>query len=597
MNKQQMRNLILSAGILLALFSTSVQAQDWTDGSFTLWNSFGSAGTGDGQFQQADGIAVDENGLIYVSDYQLHRIQVFKADGSFVRKWGTQGSGVNQFENPRGLDIGPDGNLYVCDWGNHRICVYQPDGTFVRSWGSLGTGDGQFNNPIRISIDGGGSVFVSDYENNRVQVFNPEGTFIKKISLSNHPVMGIAAIDDGGFYVGAGSTESDSARSIQQYDADGQFVRTVDYVQYGDGKNGIAINDQGILIDGRGSWVSLSSPPRYNGRIAFVNNSGEVLSAVSGSDYNVYNVSCMPNGGLAYIANLYPLACSEIRIGQWVNRVVPVATNVGVWANIEQVTQRAGYPYLDIDFRANSDNGATNAQVAMCAFLGGNIAFTNLIPMRTFIDNTGTNLGSSVKLSSGLKRVTWNMAADWSANTGNLQVQAFAQKGPYYLSFNWLTIPAGGGVSNSFQICSTPVSNDDLKQVWMFLVASGDPGVALSNGAVCGVSGVYAGQILAEYREVTYVPGFPIIGSKRTQTTDVGRDFLWERMNLREPTVEELAWAKEATAPGIQQWTPRYQVGGRPSKVNEFGLDTGASTIQSAEGLFSYTSSFWAVKK
>ena len=67
--------------LFVLLFACSaVHAQDWTDGSLTVWHSFGSQGTGDGQFQEANGIAVDHEGLIYVSDCQLHRIQVFQVE-------------------------------------------------------------------------------------------------------------------------------------------------------------------------------------------------------------------------------------------------------------------------------------------------------------------------------------------------------------------------------------------------------------------------------------------------------------------------------------------------------------------------------------
>jgi DNA-binding beta-propeller fold protein YncE len=46
---------------------------------------------GDGQFQEPWGIAVDDQGTVYVADTWNHRIQVFDSDGTFRTKWGTYG--------------------------------------------------------------------------------------------------------------------------------------------------------------------------------------------------------------------------------------------------------------------------------------------------------------------------------------------------------------------------------------------------------------------------------------------------------------------------------------------------------------------------
>jgi hypothetical protein len=63
-------------------------------------------------------------------------------------------------------------------------------------------------------------------------------------------------------------------------------------------------------------------------------------------------------------------------------------------------------------------------------------------------------------------------------------------------------------------------------------------------------------------------------------TTKLGRDFILQRMGLREATAAEVTRAKEAGTPGvINQWEPKLKVGPgeRPAKVNAYGFDTGAS--------------------
>ena len=54
----------------------------------TTWGSYGS---GDGQFQGAAGVAVDAAGNVYVADDWNHRIQKFTSNGTFITKWGSEG--------------------------------------------------------------------------------------------------------------------------------------------------------------------------------------------------------------------------------------------------------------------------------------------------------------------------------------------------------------------------------------------------------------------------------------------------------------------------------------------------------------------------
>jgi len=62
-------------------------------------------------------------------------------------------------------------------------------------------------------------------------------------------------------------------------------------------------------------------------------------------------------------------------------------------------------------------------------------------------------------------------------------------------------------------------------------------------------------------------------------TSQMGRQFLFQRMGLREATAAEVTRAKEAGTPGvINQWDPKLRVGPdeRPAKINAYGFDTGA---------------------
>ena len=109
----------------------------------------------DGQLcNQVHGVAVDSSGNIYVADTRgRHRILKLTADGSLVGQIGAEPSGrralsgtePGMFFIPKGVAVDSAGNVYVVDAGNSRIQKFGPDGKYVDQWGSLGSLDGQFN--------------------------------------------------------------------------------------------------------------------------------------------------------------------------------------------------------------------------------------------------------------------------------------------------------------------------------------------------------------------------------------------------------------------------------------------------------------------
>lgn len=159
-------------------------------GEFLL--AFGSDGAGPGQLARfattggggPNGIAIDENGDVYVADTWNHRIQVFSSDGVYLRGWGDFFDAQDdpaQAETNGGLFYGPrglafhNGELYVTDTGNERVQVFTPDGAFVRMWGTTGSGETNLLEPVGIAVTTDGTVFVADSHNARIARFDGEG--------------------------------------------------------------------------------------------------------------------------------------------------------------------------------------------------------------------------------------------------------------------------------------------------------------------------------------------------------------------------------------------------------------------------------------
>ena len=99
------------------------------------------------------------------------RIQKFTNDGVFITSWGSAGTGDGQFNFPRGLSTDDKGNLYAADRNLHRMQKFTGTGVFLTKWGSPGNGEGQFNLPYGIRAGANGVVYVSDSSNFRVQMF------------------------------------------------------------------------------------------------------------------------------------------------------------------------------------------------------------------------------------------------------------------------------------------------------------------------------------------------------------------------------------------------------------------------------------------
>jgi DNA-binding beta-propeller fold protein YncE len=132
------------------------------------------------------GLAIDnENRFLYVCDTELDQVLVYDADPPFklLRKIGTAGKDhtltePGQFSRPTNAAVDADANLYVSDTFNDRVEIFDADGNFIRAFGKPGDGPGYFARPKGIAIDSDGHVWVADTVQDRIQVFTPKGRLL-----------------------------------------------------------------------------------------------------------------------------------------------------------------------------------------------------------------------------------------------------------------------------------------------------------------------------------------------------------------------------------------------------------------------------------
>jgi YYY domain-containing protein len=168
---------------------------------------------------QPRGIAAAKDGVVYVCNSKAGRVDCFNQEGAWVRSIGSPGQTPNsgelspEFSGPGGVAVGDDGTVFVADTWRHRIAVYGPDGTYQREilsefWGPRnlilfqnnlvvadtgknrlvvlskegnvirlvgrdGEGAGEFSEPVGLAVHQD-LLFVGDTGNHRVQVFGPD---------------------------------------------------------------------------------------------------------------------------------------------------------------------------------------------------------------------------------------------------------------------------------------------------------------------------------------------------------------------------------------------------------------------------------------
>lgn len=137
----------------------------------TLLDTWGHAGTEDGEFNFPTHIALDKSGTVLVTDALNFRIQAFDKNGSFLWKLGRHGDGSGDFAAPKGLASDSAGHIYVVDALFDAVQIFERDGTLLLAFGGTGPGPGQFWLPAGLFIGAENRTYVADAHNGRVQVF------------------------------------------------------------------------------------------------------------------------------------------------------------------------------------------------------------------------------------------------------------------------------------------------------------------------------------------------------------------------------------------------------------------------------------------
>jgi len=143
---------------------------------FTLLRRIGTGGknhilTDPGNFSKPTNVAVDEDGNLYVSDTLNDRIEIFDADGNFIRAFGKAGDGPEHFARPKGIAVDTDGHIWVADGAQDRLQCFNQEGKLLMYLGWHGKLPGQFQALAGLTIDKNNRIFTAEQFPGRVQMF------------------------------------------------------------------------------------------------------------------------------------------------------------------------------------------------------------------------------------------------------------------------------------------------------------------------------------------------------------------------------------------------------------------------------------------
>ena len=165
---------------------------------------------GEGYFENAHGITIDDDGNLLCVDCTAHVVYKFSSEGELLMTLGRRGCPSNTgatwlpgsmapdyrtvkraaepFHSPNNLAIAPNGDLYIADgYGNCCVHRFTAQGQYVQSWGAPGNLPGEFYLPHGIMVGPNNIVYVADRENHRIQLFDLFGNFLRSWDFVERP--------------------------------------------------------------------------------------------------------------------------------------------------------------------------------------------------------------------------------------------------------------------------------------------------------------------------------------------------------------------------------------------------------------------------
>lgn len=176
------------------------------------------------------GLMFDGKDRLYVTDYDADQVQVFSTEGKFLLAWGWEGKSNGQFRAPVAIDQDSAGNVYVVEFYGMRVQKFTHDGKFLLTWGSKApwgkpSPPEQLLYPDGLAVGPGDEIYVTDSGHDRIKIFNAQGKFLREWGVKGIKPGDLNAAGGLAFDAEGRLHEADSANHrVQMFTAEGKFL-------------------------------------------------------------------------------------------------------------------------------------------------------------------------------------------------------------------------------------------------------------------------------------------------------------------------------------------------------------------------------------
>jgi peptidylglycine monooxygenase len=149
-------------------------------------------------FNHPADVAVAPSGDIYVADgYANSAVHRFSSSGEWKQTWGSPGSGPGEFTTPHAIWVDRDERVLVADRENNRVQVFTADGEHVASWGD-------HYHPMDIFVNADEVIFVTD-QIPRLSALGPDGRLVGRCRPVLYGAHGVWGDSRGNLYLAEAS--------------------------------------------------------------------------------------------------------------------------------------------------------------------------------------------------------------------------------------------------------------------------------------------------------------------------------------------------------------------------------------------------------
>jgi len=136
-----------------------------------------------GTISQDEGVTFVHNTAtpLYAKD-KIHLVQAFSLGGqeTFFEDL--------PLHQVRGVAVDQEGNMYVSDGGNARVVVFDEAGRLVRTFGQKGSGPGEFDALSKVKVGEDERLYALDVKLRRVSIFSRDGRFLESFKIKERPL-------------------------------------------------------------------------------------------------------------------------------------------------------------------------------------------------------------------------------------------------------------------------------------------------------------------------------------------------------------------------------------------------------------------------